>query len=99
MDAESFYIGPGKRIGWSDMLAFLHYGEQFHKHRKLSQQPFTRKRCLVFRETQVLQSHILLHNLLTAPEGFENHARRRVKLENTTKHAVHTELIAGLRLR
>lgn len=64
------------RIGWTDMLVFLDYGEQFHKMRRLSQQPFTRQGSLVFRDIQLQHAHILLHNLLVSPEEFVGHAHR-----------------------
>ncbi|KAJ3492026.1 hypothetical protein NLI96_g262 [Meripilus lineatus] len=63
-------------IGWTDMLVFLDYGEQFHKMRRLSQQPFTRQGSLVFRDIQLQHAHILLHNLLVSPEEFVGHAHR-----------------------
>lgn len=63
-------------IGWTDNLNFLSYGEQFHKMRKLSQQPFTRQGCLKFREIQIQQTHVLLKNLLGSPHDFDNHAVR-----------------------
>ncbi|KAJ3492020.1 hypothetical protein NLI96_g264 [Meripilus lineatus] len=62
--------------GWADTLVFLNYGEQFHKIRKLSQQPFTRQGSLVFRDIQLQHTHILLHHLLESPQEFFAHTSR-----------------------
>ncbi|KAJ3492023.1 hypothetical protein NLI96_g261 [Meripilus lineatus] len=54
-------------IGWSDMVVFLNYGDQFNKMRKLSSQPFTRQGSLLFQDIQLDQAHILLYSLLESP--------------------------------
>lgn len=66
------------RIGWADMLVFLNYGEQFTKIRRLSQQPFNRKESENFREIQMRQTHILLHNFLRTPLEYYKHTLRYI---------------------
>ncbi|EKM54592.1 uncharacterized protein PHACADRAFT_258552 [Phanerochaete carnosa HHB-10118-sp] len=63
-------------IGWTDMLGFLPYGEQFHKQRKLFQQAFTKQGCVVFQPSQLSQTHVLLKKVLQDPERFDDHVRR-----------------------
>ena len=67
---SSFLIENGhvtSSIGWSDMVVFLNYGDQFNKMRKLSSQPFTRQGSLLFQDIQLDQAHILLYSLLESP--------------------------------
>ncbi|EKM48707.1 uncharacterized protein PHACADRAFT_108423 [Phanerochaete carnosa HHB-10118-sp] len=63
-------------IGWTDMLGFLPYGEQFHKQRKLFRQAFTKQGCVVFRPSQLSQAHVLLKKVLLDPEHLDDHVRR-----------------------
>ncbi|EKM54606.1 uncharacterized protein PHACADRAFT_210406 [Phanerochaete carnosa HHB-10118-sp] len=78
-------------VGWTDMLSFLPYGEQFHKQRKLFQQAFTRQGCLAFRSSQLSQTHLLLKKIMQYPARFEDHVRRfstAVIMEITYGHKV-----------
>ena len=65
-------------IGWSDMVVFLNYGDQFNKMRKLSSQPFTRQGSLLFQDIQLEQAHILLHCLLESPFEYWDPIQRYV---------------------
>lgn len=66
------------RIGWTDVLVFLPYGEQFQKQRKLLQQPLGRQAVSKFQHIQVAQAHTLLHNLLEDPNEVEHHTKRYI---------------------
>ena len=66
------------RIGWKDMLTFLPYGEEFHKMRKLTQDPFTRAGCTAYQAIQLTQARILLKNMLQHPEKFNSNCKRCV---------------------
>lgn len=45
------------------------------------QQPLTRQGCAIFQPIQLEQCHIMIQNMLRAPEDFEPHIRRYVVRE------------------
>ncbi|KAL4252089.1 cytochrome P450 family protein [Abortiporus biennis] len=63
-------------LGVSDVLGFLPYESEFHKMRKMIQQPFARRACGVFQEIQRKQCFSLLNNLTKEPQRFEEHIKR-----------------------
>lgn len=68
-----------RSIGWTDVLVFLPYGEQFLKQRKLLQHPLSRQEITKFQHIQVAQAHMLLQKLLDDPLAFDHHTKRSVQ--------------------
>ncbi|KAJ3491620.1 hypothetical protein NLI96_g552 [Meripilus lineatus] len=81
-------------LGWHDILAFLPYGEEFHKTRKLFTEALSPSGVRVFQDIQSTQTHLLLKSLLTAPDNFSEHVRRfasAVILEIAYGHRIQTD--------
>lgn len=69
---------PESRLGISEGLPLLPYGDKFNLHRKLLQQPFSKRGCDKFLDLQAKQRSICLQSLLRSPHEFEQHTKRFV---------------------
>ncbi len=67
-------------LGIGEGLPLLPYGDKFNLHRKLLQQPFSKRGCDKFLDIQTKQRGICLQSLLRKPEDFERHTKRFVIL-------------------
>lgn len=75
-----------RRIGWEGLLAFLPYGSEFQKTRKLFQEALSRSGVLVFQHIQQRQAGVFLKGLLSSPDNLRAHLKRFVV--HTTQWAI-----------
>ncbi|KAG6886645.1 hypothetical protein C0992_002971 [Termitomyces sp. T32_za158] len=63
--------------GWNFNAAFLGYGDEWRRHRRLFQQGLNKNEIATMHEpVQIVKVHELLHRLLISPEDFVAHIRK-----------------------